>query len=125
LSDWSTPVDQERIHKYITESFPEETTLVADIDGEIAGFGAIVESDNELRAVYVSSKFGGLGIGTKLLSELEKVAEAKGCTELQMVSSLTAEPFYKRNGYNEIGRGIHTLRSGKKMACVKMRKTLI
>jgi putative acetyltransferase len=122
LSDWAAPVTQERIQVYVVQSLPRETTLVAEIDGEIAGFGAIVESANELRAVYVSSKFGGLGVGTKLLSELEKIAKEKGCAELQLISSLTAEPFYKHHGYKETGRGQHTLRSGRKMACVKMRK---
>lgn len=124
LNDWSPKVTGERVDKYLSESFPEETTYVAEVDGEIAGFGAIVESENELRAVYVSSKFSGLGVGSKLLERLEKVARDRGCSELHMVSSLTAEAFYKRHGYQAIEHSEHTLLSGKKMACVKMRKDL-
>ncbi len=120
ISEWSTPVDQERIQKYVTESFPQETTLVAEVNGEIAGFGSIVE--NELRAVYVSAKHARRGVGSALLTDLEKVARSKRCTELHMHSSITAEPFYRRHGFRELERGFHTLRSGKKMACVMMSK---
>ena len=39
-------------------------------------------------------------------------------------SSVTAEPFYLAHGYNVRGRGEHMLRSGQRMACVKMEKAL-
>src|SRR5579859_5863795 len=77
-NEWSTPVTQERITQYLNNSLPHETTLVAEVDGEIAGFGAIVESENELRAVYVAAEFGRCGVGSALLSELERIAKARG-----------------------------------------------
>lgn len=124
IVEWSTPVTQERIRQYLSRSFQEETTVVAEVGGEIAGFGSIVEADNELRAVYVSAKYGRLGVGTAILKELEKTARSRGCKELQMHSSLTAEPFYRQHGYREKERGFHTLRSVKRMACVMMFKAL-
>jgi putative acetyltransferase len=124
ISAWSTPVTSERIQKYLSDSFPNETTVVAEINGEFAGFGSIVEIDNELRAIYVGAKFGGRGVGTAILNELEKIAISKGCTKLQMVSSLTAVPFYRSHGYCEEARGTHTLRSGITMASVTMFKAL-
>ena len=105
-------------------ALPNETTVVADLDGKIAGFGVIIESNNELRAVYVSAEFGNQGIGSALLRELERLAKERGCRELNMNSSLTAAPFYLRHGYVELGRADHTLSTGEKMACVKMRKAL-
>ncbi len=124
-SEWSPEVTSERIQKYIKESLPTETTLVAVIENQVVGFGAIVEASNELRAVYVHSEFGGMGVGAALLFGLEKLAKELGCKELKMDSSLTAAPFYAHHGYEEIERGFHNLRSGKIMACVKMRKAII
>jgi putative acetyltransferase len=121
---WATPVTSERIDQYLKHALPNETTLVADVDERIAGFGAIVESNNELRAVYVCAEFGRQGVGSALLRELERIAKARGCRELHMDSSLTAAPFYLHHGYEETGRGVHTLSSGGKMACVRMRKAL-
>lgn len=124
LNEWSGPVTPERIEWYLTRSFPNETTLVAEVDGKIAGFGAIVEAMSELRAVYVSAQFGNRGVGSALLQGLERLAREKGCKDLHMDSSLTAAGFYRRHGYLEVSRGEHTLRLGSKMACVQMRKTL-
>jgi putative acetyltransferase len=123
-NEWSTPVTQERISQYLNNSLPHETTLVAEVDGEIAGFGAIVESENELRAVYVAAEFGRCGIGSALLSELERLAKARGCTELHLDSSVTAAAFYGLHNYQVLEHAEHPLRSGGVMACVKMRKSL-
>ena len=38
--------------------------------------------------------------------------------------SLTAEPFYRFNGYEAYARGEHILNNGARMACVKVRKDL-
>jgi ribosomal protein S18 acetylase RimI-like enzyme len=124
LNEWSGPVTPERIEWYVTRSFPNETTLVAEVDGKIAGFGAIVETISELRAVYVAAQFGNRGVGSALLEGLERLAMDKGCKELHMDSSLTAAGFYRRHGYMEVSRGEHTLRLGSRMACIQMRKAL-
>jgi putative acetyltransferase len=121
---WATPVTSARVDDYLRNALPNETTVVADVDGRIAGFGAIVEAQNELRAVYVSAEFGRQGVGSALLRELERLAKDRGCSELRLDSSLTAAPFYTDHGYEETGRGEHTLSSGAKMACVRMRKAL-
>ena len=124
-NDWSTPVTQERISQYLNHSFPHETSIVAEVDGEVAGFGAIVESVNELRAVYVAAKFGHRGIGSALLIELERVAKERGCIELHLDSSVTAEAFYLFHNYQVLEYTEHALRSGRLMACVRMRKSLV
>lgn len=121
---WATPVTLKRIDQYLRNALPHETTVVADLNGKIAGFGVIIESNNELRAVYVSAEFGDGGIGSALLRELERLAKERGCRELHMDSSLTAAPFYMHRGYEELERADHTLSGGEKMACVRMRKVL-
>jgi putative acetyltransferase len=121
---WSPSVTPTRIDDYSRNALPDETTVVADVDGRIAGFGVIIESANELRAVYVAAEFGSQGIGSALLRELERLAKQSGCKQLHMDSSLTAAPFYLHHGYEELARAEHTLGSGATMACVRMCKTL-
>jgi putative acetyltransferase len=121
---WSTPVTPERIDEYRRNGLPNETTVVADVDGRIAWFGVIMESNNELRAVYVAADFDNQGVGSALLRELERLAQERGCRELRMDSSLTAAPFYRHHGHEDLGRADHTLSTGDKMAGVRMRKVL-
>ena len=123
-NEWSAPVTQQRIDHYLNNALPQETTVVAEVNGEIAGFAAIVEAESELRAVYVAAEFGRRGIGSALLQEVEKIARARGCAELHMVSSVTAAGFYLRHHYIALERAQHTLKSGGVMDCVKMRKLL-
>ena len=122
--EWSSPVTAGRIDGYLKHSLPTETTVVAEVNGRIAGFGSIVESKDELRAVYISAEFGGIGVGAALLSELERLAKERGCKKLDMVASVTAENFYRRHGFKVVSRGEHALSSGSKMACVAMTKDL-
>ena len=125
LEVWSSSVTPERVARYLQNSLPNETTVVAEVEGEISGFGAIVETLNQLRAVYVSAEFAGLGVGSKILARLEQMAIKRGCAELSMHSSVTAAEFYHRHGYEELERSSHSLRPDIKMASVKMRKSLV
>jgi putative acetyltransferase len=121
LNEWSPPVTTERVNLYS----PRDTTVVAEIaSGTIVGFGELITSNNELRALYVSAYAGGLGVGSAILQELEHIARAAGCPSLTFNSSITAEPFYLRHGYSVVSRGEHTLSSGGTMACVRLTKQL-
>ena len=125
LNEWSPPVTAERVTAYIATALPHETTLVAEIDGAVVGFGALVEAQSEVRAVYVSHSAARQGVGSALLREIEGLARARGCAELTFDSSLTAERFYLRHGYAGGARGVHALSSGGRMACVTMTKKLV
>jgi GNAT superfamily N-acetyltransferase len=85
---------------------------------------AIVPANSELRALYVSAEHGRKGVGRAILLELEALARKAGVTELRMDSSVNAARFYEANGYLAIERAEHTLRSGVRMECVRMRKTI-
>jgi GNAT superfamily N-acetyltransferase len=103
----------------------QEVVVVAvEPSGSILGFGSIVPMNDELRAVYVRSKYGRKGIGRAILQRLEELARKAGLKELSMDASINAESFYNANGFVSDGFGEHTMSSGARMACVRMRKRL-
>jgi putative acetyltransferase len=102
----------------------EEIRLIAELDGEAVGIGALVLADSELRACYVLPSAARKGVGSALVAEIERIARHHGLRDLELVSSLTAEPFYRAVGYEVEERVEHLLGSGGRMPAVKMRKKL-
>ena len=93
---------------------------------EVLGFSSHRTDGNEHgTAVYVRGKAARLGVGSALLRAAEASAVAAGATSIDIDASLAAVEFYKANGFEEVGRGGHRLSSGRPMACVFMRKSLI
>jgi putative acetyltransferase len=102
----------------------DEIRLIAELDGELVGIGALVVAKSELRACYVVPTAARRGVGSALVAEIERIARHHGLTHLALLSSLTAAPFYRALGY-EVGESVeHVLRSGDGMAAIKMRKKL-
>ncbi|PWU19698.1 MAG: hypothetical protein C5B49_05370 [Bdellovibrio sp.] len=123
--EWSPVPSQQRTKALIQAiSSGKEIMFVAWVNSEVAGFASIVPAEFELRAVYVDPKFGRHGVGRMLLHRVEIEARNRGLAKLQMHASLSAEGFYKTQGYKEIARISHTLVSGKKMPAIKMEKTI-
>lgn len=79
----------------------DRVCLVAEVDGEVIATGA-VEAD-ELVTFFVQPEHHGKGIGTALLTELERIAFARGLGQLRVDASLTGAPFYERHGYERTG----------------------
>ncbi|MEW6436313.1 MAG: GNAT family N-acetyltransferase [Pseudomonadota bacterium] len=126
LKSWAASLDRanvERMKRVIASQ--SELLLVADSGGTIAGFGSIVPKNEELRAVYVHPSFGGRGLGSRILIALFDLARQHHLRQLVMDASTNAEAFYLRHGFSSIERTEHTLQSGVRMACVKMRKLLV
>ena len=97
--------------------------VVAEVNSEeLAGIGAVVIGNSELRACYVSPPFVRRGVGQAIVSELEQLAREHGLNRLQLESSVTAEPFYAALGYRVEARGEHALASDVPMAAVRMVK---
>jgi putative acetyltransferase len=125
LDEWSGANIDQRIENWTTRpNASAEITVVAELDGQIVGFGGLIPETRELCAVYVSPNLARRGIGTALMKEIEKIAESKGVLDLWLDSSLNAEKFYLAHGFERVSAGEHTLRSGMKMACIKMTKRL-
>jgi len=125
LDSWSKQPDEAR-YQYVRAAIAsdEEIILVAQDASGVVGFGSIVPSLRELRAVYVHPKVGRRGIGSQILAQLERLALDRGLLELQMNASTNAEAFYNHAGYESVERGAHRLRNGREMACIRMKKEL-
>jgi len=90
LSAWANGEDDlKKRHKDLTEQY----TLIAEADGEIAGFGSI-DKTGCLDMLYVHKDFQRLGIAAKLCDELEK-----GFEDITVYASITAKSFFEKRGY--------------------------
>ena len=129
LNAWGgAPITDQYITKMLIEFDTKfehgHIVIVAEVNGDLAGFGEIVPKTNELLAVYVNPDFERRGVGSAILWELERLAKKVKLTHLKMNASLTAAPFYKTHGFKSLGRDVHNLRSGDQITCVKMRKDM-
>jgi putative acetyltransferase len=86
----------------------EMEILVAEIDGQVVGWGAIC--GDRLEGLYTDPDFAGRGIGTELLSKLEVLMLARGVRTIRAEASLNAEGFYLRRGYEPLGSPIGAAR---------------
>jgi putative acetyltransferase len=98
-----------------------------DIDGQPAVLGFAMHRVDDLQdgaSVYVRGLATRQGIGTALLRLAEEHARAHGAPSIHVQASLAGVPFYKANGFEELGPGEALLMSGRSMPCVFMRKFL-
>ena len=117
------PVTDDAIER-VRANPDQEYRLIAEIEGCVVGIGAAVFELGELRACYVAPDARGRGVGAPLVKELERAARERGVRRLELDSSVTAETFYRRAGYEVLEQREHVLRNGQRMACVKMGKDL-
>ena len=76
-------------------SFLAHHTVVAEMDGKIAGFGDMDES-GYLDRLYVHKDFQHCGVATAICDALEKFSTA---TEFTTHASITARQFFEKRGY--------------------------
>ena len=58
-------------------------------------------------------------------ADVDSIAVATGAAEIHVEASLAGVEFYRANGFVEMGRGETRLTSGRPIACVFMRKSLV
>ena len=74
--------------------------IVAELDGEIAGFAAVV--GGELDGLFVEPDLWGLGIGKTLVDAATHEARRKGFA-LSVIANPRARKFYERCGFSAEG----------------------
>jgi len=72
--------------------------VAVDQQLQIVGFSSIT-SQGYLHSMFVHKDFQGKGIATILLKEIERYAIEQGMERITSEVSLTARPFFKRQGY--------------------------
>lgn len=110
----STPAQAaERIERIASD--PTTWLVVAELEGEVAGFGVLhvqnlVERDEpgcEVAGLVVGEPFRRAGIGELLMDALEKEARARGGTTMVLNTAhrrADAHAFYEALGYEHTGR---------------------
>ncbi len=90
LNAWANNTDSLKLRR---NDLLTQNTLIAEINGEITGFGSITSSGC-LDLIYVREDFQGQGIATKLCNELER-----NFPVIVTYASITAKPFFEKRGY--------------------------
>ncbi len=86
----------------LTENLSASPGLVAEHDGERAGFALVRVEAGELEVLALRSLREREGVGTALLSTLEVEARRAGCRRVWLVTTndnLDAIRFYQRRGW--------------------------
>lgn len=87
---------------------PEGLLLLARLHGEPVGCGALKLNDDEpaeIKRMWVAPSARGLGLGRRLLAELEEQARARGIMKVQLETNSTlteAIRLYRSAGYEEV-----------------------
>lgn len=87
---------------------PAGAFLLARVGGEPAGIGGVRFLDTEVaevKSMFVSPAHRGLGLGRRLLAELDGIAAAHGCRAVRLdTSSYLTEALglYRAAGYREV-----------------------
>lgn len=79
-------------------------TVVATVDGTVAGFVMVV--DDEVEQVYVDAAHRGTGVARALLAEAERRVASKGYAKAWLAvvnGNARARRFYERNGWSDEG----------------------
>ena len=97
-------------------------TLVAEEDGEALGF-AELERAGHLDMLYLRKDAVGRGVGSRLYLAVEQVARNRGLGRIFTEASITARPFFERQGFRVVGEQA-VVRRGVRPATFAMEKYL-
>ncbi len=82
------------------DSIGVETILLAeDRHRQLLGFACLCMYRPEIYGLYVHPDFMRRGIGSQLLNAIEKIAIERKVKVLNVLSSIEAVDFYRKNGY--------------------------
>ncbi len=123
----------------------DRTYLIVEADGVLAGCGGwsrrITEYGGDhtpgrvpapltpgvdaarIRAMYTAPEFIRRGVGRRILQVCEAAARAEGYDRVELVATLSGEPFYLASSYREIAR-FDDDRGGMPVPLVRMGKPL-
>ena len=106
------------------ESMGAYESVVAELDGRLAGFAQLDPAGGRLRALFVDAEHQGRGLGRALLAEIEARAARRACTRVHGAMSLNAVPFYARAGFRPLGGEERLMSTGVVVPIVRMEKRI-
>ncbi|HTS39858.1 MAG TPA: GNAT family N-acetyltransferase [Xanthobacteraceae bacterium] len=80
------------------ERLGKNLTLLATLEGSPVGFGALADNKT-IDMLYVHPAVAEQGVGSMLYDALEKLAVARGVSQLTVEASDTAREFFARQGF--------------------------
>ncbi len=76
-------------------------TYVAEEEGKVIGF-AELEKTGHIGCFYCHADYQAMGVGTKLLNQIQLTAKNLGLQKLFTEASITAKQFFERKGFRVI-----------------------
>jgi len=73
-------------------------TWVAERDGQLVGFSDLNHEGN-IDMMFVDPDAGRTGVASALLAHLKSLAKSRGLGQLTVHASITARPFFERQGF--------------------------
>lgn len=84
----------------VRELIGKQKMFVAVLGQQVAGTASL--DGSMVRSFFVAPDAQGMGIGSRLLVEVESAAREAGITTLTLQSSVTAEQFYAKRGFKAL-----------------------
>lgn len=87
---------------------PNGVLLLGTVDGAPAALGGVRHLDTEvaeIKSMYVSPAHRGIGLGSRVIAELERIARERGCRAVRLDTSAYLTPavaLYRSAGYREV-----------------------
>jgi len=100
IDDWLENKTETNVKKWIQSV--NSYSVVCTNDDLIVGFG-LITLEGEVLLNYLVPEALHKGNGKLMLEAMEQRIILEGIKEIYTVSSITAKPFYERNGYTENG----------------------
>lgn len=105
----------------LIEKMRQRDMFCLEKDGEIVG---VVDLEgNKIGGLFVKSDLIGKGYGKRLLDFIEKHARKKGIDKVELFSTIYAEGFYKKSGYDYLGK--RSVKNDNVIRGIEMEKKLI
>lgn len=105
------------------KSLLEHYSVVVEEDDIIIGFGDL-DVSGYFDRLYVHKDYQRIGVATIIVNEIEKYAQENGIDVITTHSSITAKPFFKKQGYKVVKEQL-VKRKGQLLKNFIMEKALI
>ena len=108
--------------QWISMRLPTRITFVADDHGTVAGFGEL-ERNGHIDCLYCHHAYQRQGVGAAIYRRIEEQARALSIARLFAEASITARPFFERQGFSLV-RQQTVVRQGAELTNFVMEKIL-